>query len=309
MRVTYADVWEFWLRHREVGGGGRFHHRAHPAVLGGPPDPGDQAARHVDAIRKQVVAAFPGKEIFLGEFGWPSAGRMREGALAVAGQPGARAARGAGARQARELPRQSDRGLRSALEAQARRHRRRPLGPLRCLRAQAPNSPGAARSPTIRTGAGRRPAASPLPRWCSPPRWRRAGGDPPPPARVWLAVAAIAAVSGTLIGWTIANVPVESLTAIDWIRSLAWAAVAFGAPIAGAAAHRRPASRVPSFAEHARAPRRACRAIRSRSRSACLLIVLVGAGGAGGARPGVRSALPRFSVHGADRRGGPVCRC
>ena len=32
-------------------------------------------------IRKQFVAAFPDKEIFLGEFGWPSAGRMREGAL------------------------------------------------------------------------------------------------------------------------------------------------------------------------------------------------------------------------------------
>src|SRR5262249_23918430 len=30
---------------------------------------------------KQVVAAFPGKEVFIGEFGWPSAGRMREGAL------------------------------------------------------------------------------------------------------------------------------------------------------------------------------------------------------------------------------------
>ena len=28
-----------------------------------------------------MVAAFPGKDILIGEFGWPSAGRMREGAL------------------------------------------------------------------------------------------------------------------------------------------------------------------------------------------------------------------------------------
>ena len=28
-----------------------------------------------------MVAAFPDKDIFVGEFGWPSAGRMREGAL------------------------------------------------------------------------------------------------------------------------------------------------------------------------------------------------------------------------------------
>ena len=39
------------------------------------------AANHVDAIRKQVAVAFPGKEILIGETGWPSAGRMREGAL------------------------------------------------------------------------------------------------------------------------------------------------------------------------------------------------------------------------------------
>ena len=39
------------------------------------------AADHVDAIRKRVVENFPGKEIVIGEVGWPSAGRMREGAL------------------------------------------------------------------------------------------------------------------------------------------------------------------------------------------------------------------------------------
>ena len=41
----------------------------------------DHAAAHVDQIRRRVVEALPGKEVIIGEFGWPSAGRMREGAL------------------------------------------------------------------------------------------------------------------------------------------------------------------------------------------------------------------------------------
>ncbi|MEY9615994.1 hypothetical protein ABIF21_008868 [Bradyrhizobium elkanii] len=39
------------------------------------------AAAHVDDIRKRMAVTFPGKEILIGETGWPSQGRMREGAL------------------------------------------------------------------------------------------------------------------------------------------------------------------------------------------------------------------------------------
>jgi hypothetical protein len=52
----------------------------------------------------------------------------------------------------------------------------------------------------------------------------------------WLRVASIAVISGALIGWTVANVPLESLTVGDWLRSLAWAAAALLTPVAGAAA-------------------------------------------------------------------------
>src|SRR5262249_39220204 len=64
----------------------------------------------------------------------------------------------------------------------------------------------------------------------------------------WLRLTAIAIVSGTLIGWTVANVPLESLTIGDWLRSLAWAAVALMAPVVGAAALASGAS-APSFAQ------------------------------------------------------------
>jgi glucan 1,3-beta-glucosidase len=75
-------------------------------------------------------------------------------------------------------------------------------------------------------------------------RWRTAAKAD---TGLWLHVAAIAIVSGTLIGWTVENVPLESLTAGDWLRSLAWAAVALLSPIAVASAMAA-GKRTPSFA-------------------------------------------------------------
>jgi exo-beta-1,3-glucanase (GH17 family) len=79
--VTYADVWEFWLRHREIAAAVDFVTIHILPYWEDFPIPARDAARHVDAIRKRVVAAFPDKDVFVGEFGWPSAGRMREAAL------------------------------------------------------------------------------------------------------------------------------------------------------------------------------------------------------------------------------------
>src|SRR5712691_9773286 len=81
MPVTYADVWEFWLRNRELAAAVDFITIHVLPYWEDIPIPAAAAAPHVDAIRNQVMAAFPGKEVFIGEFGWPSAGRMREGAL------------------------------------------------------------------------------------------------------------------------------------------------------------------------------------------------------------------------------------
>ncbi len=81
MPVTYADVWEFWLRHREIASAVDFITIHILPYWEDFPIAARNAAPHVAAIRERVVAAFPGKDILLGEFGWPSAGRMREGAL------------------------------------------------------------------------------------------------------------------------------------------------------------------------------------------------------------------------------------
>ena len=79
--VTYADVWEFWLRNRDVAAAADFVTIHILPYWEDFPIPARDAAAHVDSIRRRVAAAFPGKEVIIGEVGWPSAGRMREGAL------------------------------------------------------------------------------------------------------------------------------------------------------------------------------------------------------------------------------------
>jgi glucan 1,3-beta-glucosidase len=79
--VTYADVWEFWLRNPKLANVADFITIHILPYWEDDPIPADDAAAHVDSIRRRVAEAFPGKEIVIGEFGWPSAGRMREGAL------------------------------------------------------------------------------------------------------------------------------------------------------------------------------------------------------------------------------------
>ena len=80
MTITYADVWEFWNKHPEVA----------PAVdrvtihilpyWEDKPISVDKALLHVKAIREAMMQKIPDKEIVIGETGWPSFGRMREGA-------------------------------------------------------------------------------------------------------------------------------------------------------------------------------------------------------------------------------------
>ena len=79
--VTYADVWEFWNRNPELGNAVDFVTIHLLPYWEDFPIPVASAAAHVESIRRQMVARFPGKEIMIGEVGWPSAGRMREGAL------------------------------------------------------------------------------------------------------------------------------------------------------------------------------------------------------------------------------------
>ena len=79
--VTYADVWEFWLKNPQVADAVDFITIHILPFWEDEPVAASNAAQHVAGIYARVTAAFPSKRIIIGEVGWPSAGRMRAAAL------------------------------------------------------------------------------------------------------------------------------------------------------------------------------------------------------------------------------------
>lgn len=79
--VTYADVWEFWLKHPEIAPAVDFltihllpYWEDDPAGI-------DTALMQVAKVRNLFAEKFAPKDILIGETGWPSEGRQRETAL------------------------------------------------------------------------------------------------------------------------------------------------------------------------------------------------------------------------------------
>ncbi|MBV8320816.1 MAG: beta-(1-6) glucans synthase [Hyphomicrobiales bacterium] len=234
--VTYADVWEFWLRHRDIAAAVDFVTIHILPYWEDFPIPARDAADHVDAIRKRVAAAFPDKDVFVGEFGWPSAGRMRESALPSP------------VNQAFAMHEVLDRAKRENYRVNLIEAYDQPWK--RWLEGTVGGHWGLFDAYGRRAKFAWGGAVSNHPHWS----WQAAGGvglaalvfatalavrwrtAVAASAGWWLRLSAIAIVAGTLIGWTAANVPLESLTLGDWVRSLAWAAVALMSPVAAAAA-------------------------------------------------------------------------
>ncbi|MET0869204.1 MAG: beta-(1-6) glucans synthase, partial [Pseudorhodoplanes sp.] len=81
MPVTYADVWEFWQRNRDLQDAVDFVTIHILPYWEDFPIGAKDAGAHVISIREKMGTVFPGKDILIGETGWPSQGRMREAAL------------------------------------------------------------------------------------------------------------------------------------------------------------------------------------------------------------------------------------
>ena len=77
--VTYADVWEFWLRHPELAASVDFITIHILPYWEDRPVPSDRAVQHVADVSARVERAFPGRAVMIGETGWPSEGRPRQG--------------------------------------------------------------------------------------------------------------------------------------------------------------------------------------------------------------------------------------
>lgn len=232
--VAYADVWEFWLRNRDVAAAADFIMIHILPYWEDFPIPARQAAAHVELIRRQLVTAFAGKDVIIGEVGWPSEGRMREGALPSP------------ANQARVIQDVLTLAKRENFHVNVIEAYDAPWK--RGLEGTVGGHWGlfddATRSAKFEWGR----AVSNHPLW----PWQAAGGilfagvvfgvafrcrrDRQVPLALWLVVSANATVGGILIGWSIANVPIESLYVSGWLRSLAFVAVAALAPPAMSAA-------------------------------------------------------------------------
>ncbi len=86
--VTYADVWEFWLRNPQLADEVDFitvhllpYWEDEPIGVDRREANGSLSIEnHILAIYRKVQARFPGKNIVIGETGWPSDGRMRSDA-------------------------------------------------------------------------------------------------------------------------------------------------------------------------------------------------------------------------------------
>jgi exo-beta-1,3-glucanase (GH17 family) len=232
MPVTYADVWEFWLRYAELASAVDFI-TIHilPYWEDGPVAARDAAA-HVDAIRQKVGEGLASKEIVIGEVGWPSAGRMRWGALPSP------------ADQARVLSDILTRGKREHFRVNVIEAFDQPWK--RALEGTVGGHWGLFDDANrMRKFVWAEPVSN-HPYW----PWQAAGGvvlaalvfaaalrarRREPSHRVWLEVTVIAVVAGVLTPWAIANVPIESLGIGGWLRSVALAGLALAAPIIGAA--------------------------------------------------------------------------
>jgi glucan 1,3-beta-glucosidase len=252
--VTYADVWEFWLRNPALLEAVDFVTVHILPYWEDEPIPAKDAGAHIDDIRKKVAEAFPGKEILIGETGWPSAGRMREGALPSP------------ANQARVmhdiLTLAGAEGFRvNLIEAFDQPWKR-------FLEGTVGGHWGLYDADSRRIKFMWGGSVSNHPLWL----WQAAGGvllagltfavaglaaqRRSLNLHDWLTVTAIALPPGILIGWAIENVPLESLGIGGWTRSLAILVAALVAPLIAAAAVARGIA-IPSFAQVlARAPDR-----------------------------------------------------
>ena len=232
--VTYADVPEFWLRHPELAEAVDFITIHLLPYWEDFPTPVAAAVAHAEASRQKILAAFPGKRVFVGEIGWPSAGRMREGALPSRVNQ-ARFFHGVMALAERE---QFGVNLIEAFDQPWKRQREGTVGGYWGLfdaavrEAKFAWGQPVANHPFWAWQAGLGVLLASLIFLAAAWSARGSGGAK---GRPWLGVAVIALVSGSTIGWAVEAMWVESLGLAGWLRSAGWVAVAALAPVAGAA--------------------------------------------------------------------------
>jgi exo-beta-1,3-glucanase (GH17 family) len=228
--VSYADVWEVWMQYRDFSDDVDFITIHVLPYWEDFPVRAEDAAAHVDDIRKRMAVAFPGKEILIGETGWPSRGRMRDGALPSR------------INQARFISEILDRARRenfrvNLFEAYDGRWKRRWEGTvgghwgLFETWDHLKYPPGAAVSDhpfwQLQLAAGLAFCTSVFGAAFLELRRRRS----PSPMVSWIAVAVSATIGGSLLGVAAEKVLYESYGFVDWLLQSALFVAAIAAPL------------------------------------------------------------------------------
>ena len=128
MPVTYADVWEFWLRYPDVQSAVDFVTIHVLPYWEDFPIPATRAAAHVAAIRDAGSCRLPRQRDCYRRVRLAERRPYARRRAAVAVKPGARHSGNDGAGKARKFPDERHRGVRSAVETGARGRGRRLLG-------------------------------------------------------------------------------------------------------------------------------------------------------------------------------------
>jgi len=79
--ITYADVWEFWQRNSDLAKEVDVVTVHILPYWEDKPVAVYEAAKHVQEIGRKMQQYFIGKPVWIGETGWPAAGRQRDGAI------------------------------------------------------------------------------------------------------------------------------------------------------------------------------------------------------------------------------------
>ncbi|OYX11362.1 MAG: beta-1,6-glucan synthase [Rhizobiales bacterium 32-66-8] len=209
--VTYADVWEFWERSKALANDVDFVTVHILPYWEDMPVSAKESAAHIDRIRQHVADQFPGKEILIGETGWPSAGRMREAALPSLSEQ---------ALVMHEvLKLAKEKGYRvNVIEAYDQPWKRRNEG-------------------TVGGHWGIIDAGDRAEKftWGQPVRNHPAWIARVPALRDWIAVSCLALAGGMTFGSTLAAMPLESLGWVGWTRSSGFLIVSLAASLVGGA--------------------------------------------------------------------------
>ena len=231
--VTYADVWEFWLKAPELGSAVDFVTIHILPYWEDEPVPAADAVQHVRQIRAKLASTFAGKDILIGEVGWPSQGRMREGALpSPANQARVLAGVVAAAKE--------DGWKVNLIEAYDQPWKRLLEGTVGGSWGLFDDGARAAKfqwgepvsnHPSWRLEAGLGVAASFIVVLAG---WLGGRGSEPREARRELAIAAVSLGCGLVFGWAVVNLPMEAPWPGDRIRVAALVLLALALPAVSA---------------------------------------------------------------------------